>query len=307
MKHPLTPTVLIILFFLLAQISGLALLAADITTQTDEVTGETTVEYSETIGGPRPDTTGGTSFIFLAVGVTIGTIILLILAKLQLQKIWKVWYFLAVWVAMAIAIGAVLPAIIAYIATFILTAWKIFKPNLFVHNISEVLVYTGIAFLLVPIFDVFWASMLLIAIAIYDAIAVWKSKHMISLANFQTESKLFAGLQIPYNHAPPPITKPQKTTSEKTTKKKKTKTHSAILGGGDIAFPLLYTGAILQMLVTTGYTSLEAFLLSLIITAAAAASLVVLFTLAKKDRFYPAMPILSTGCFVGYAILLLVI
>jgi presenilin-like A22 family membrane protease len=29
--------------------------------------------------------------------------------------------------------------------------------------------------------------------------AVWKSKHMVSLANFTAESKVFAGLLVPYD------------------------------------------------------------------------------------------------------------
>ncbi len=45
--------------------------------------------------------------------------------------------------------------------------------------------YTGIAILFVPILNVFWMIILLIVISIYDAYAVWKSKHMVKMANFQ--------------------------------------------------------------------------------------------------------------------------
>ena len=307
MKHPISPTALIILFFVLSQLIGVGLLATDITTTLDEQTGEITTEYSETIGGPRPETTGAGSFAFLAIGVSIGTILLLILAKFKLQKLWKVWYFLAVWIAIAIALGAIMPALIAYTAALGLAAWKILRSNTLIHNLTEILVYTGIAFLIVPIFDVFWASLLLIAIAIYDAIAVWKSKHMISLANFQTESKLFAGLQIPYTEQGISSQTPTKKPKQPTKNNKAPTGRTAILGGGDIAFPLLFTGTILQWLVETGYSNLEAYLLSLVVIATSAASLAALFWLAKKDRFYPAMPPLATGCFVGLAILILLV
>ncbi len=306
MKHPLAPTTLIITFFLLAQITGLGLLATDITTTVDEVTGEITTEYSDTIGGPRPETTGASSFALLVIGVAIGTGILLLLAKYQMKKFWKVWYFLAVWLAISIALGAIIPATAAYLIAAALTAAKIFKPNLLIHNTTEVLVYTGIAFLIVPIFNLFWASMLLLAIAAYDAYAVWKSKHMISLANFQTESNLFAGLQIPYTNDNKPTNK-QLQPKKKTTKKQTTQAQAAILGGGDIAFPLLFAGTAMQWLAEQGKTNLEAYLLSLIIVAAAAASLITLFYFSKKHRFYPAMPFLSAGCFVGLGLLVLVI
>ena len=39
--------------------------------------------------------------------------------------------------------------------------------------------------------------LLLALISVYDVIAVFKSKHMVSMANFQTESKVFAGLAVP--------------------------------------------------------------------------------------------------------------
>ena len=301
MKHPINPTILILIFFVLSQITGLGLLAADITTVVDEVTGQTTVEYSETIGGPRPQTTGAGSFAFLALGVGIGTALLLVLVKFRLHRFWKLWYFVAVWMAMAIAIGAITPVYVAVGAALLLAALKIFRSNMLIHNITEVLVYTGIAFLIVPIFDVFWVSVLLVVIAIYDAIAVWKSKHMISLAQFQTESKLFAGLQIPYSDQAT-----TKTVTKKPTEKKK-RVNTAILGGGDIAFPLLFSGAVLQWTVGLGYSSAQAFLLTLIITATTTISLAALFWAAKKDHFYPAMPPLAAGCFAGLAIVALIV
>lgn len=204
---------------------------------------------------------------------------------------------------MAIALGAVIPSLIAYTLAFILALAKILRRNTIIHNVSEILIYTGIAFLIVPLFDVLWASILLITIAVYDIIAVFKSKHMISLAKFQTESNVFAGLQIPYANKPTKL----RTHAPKNVKKTTKKMRSAILGGGDIVFPLLFSGAILQWLVTSGYTPLQAYLFTLIPTAAAAIGLVVLFKVAQKDKFYPAMPPLAAGCFVGLLIVSLLV
>ena len=70
-------------------------------------------------------------------------------------------------------------------------------------------------------------------------------------------------------------------------KKKK----DAILGWGDIGFPLLFAGVVLK---TSGY--LDAF----IIVIASTLALLGLFIWSKKNRFYPAMPFLAAGCFLGY-------
>ena len=77
----------------------------------------------------------------------------------------------------------------------------------------------------------------------------------------------------------------------------KEKVRTAILGGGDIAFPLLFSGVILKT--TANYLN------PLIITIFAAIALLLLLMKGEKDKFYPAMPFLSLGCFIGYAVVLL--
>ena len=165
--------------------------------------------------------------------------------------------------------------------------------------------------LLVPLFDIFWVSMMLILISIYDAIAVWKSKHMIKLAEFTTESNLFAGLMVNYKDTKGKTSfvlkhQPQETSTKKTAKRK-SGYRQAILGGGDIIFPLLFTGAVLNWLLQLGFTKQYAFGLSLIVTLGATSALTYLFFTAKKDRFYPAMPFISAGCFLGLIVLLTVL
>ena len=127
-------------------------------------------------------------------------------------------------------------------------------------------------------------------ISAYDIYAVWKSKHMVTLAKFQTSSKVFAGLSIPYKM-------PKKEAKKKTGKVVKIeKIKTAILGGGDIAFPLIFAGVVMKQV---------GFLTSLIIPVFVSAALLILFIKSKKDRFYPAMPFLSFGCLVGYGFVLL--
>ena len=138
-------------------------------------------------------------------------------------------------------------------------------------NFTELFVYSGIAAIFAPIMNVFAASILLILISIYDAIAVWKTKHMIKMAKFQAKTKMFAGLVVPY------------------AKGKK----QAILGGGDIGFTLLFSGVVLYNV---------GFLNALIVSLFTTISLFVLLYKSKKNKFYPAMPYLSVGCFIGYFI-----
>jgi hypothetical protein len=60
-----------------------------------------------------------------------------------------------------------------------------------------------------------------------------------------------------------------------------------------MAFPLFFAGAVMKT-----YNVWYA-LIPVIFSAIA---LTMLFFFAKKDRFYPAIPFLTAGCFLGYGI-----
>jgi hypothetical protein len=141
--------------------------------------------------------------------------------------------------------------------------------------------------------------------------AVWKSKHMVELAKFQTKSKVFAGLFIPYmKEGKKSRIKPQPPTeiTEKTKKKKLVKVKSAILGGGDIAFPLIFTSTVMEFLILDmGIAKATALLLSGIVTITTAFALGLLFWAAREEHFYPAMPFVSGGCFVGFGVIYLLL
>lgn len=317
MKHEVLVTNLLISIFVLSQLVGLFLLALDVDVY---ITNDGyRVSYEDTAIGERPDFEGVGSLLYLTLGIAAGTVAILFLIKLKLgHKIWKLWYALAVGVSIMLTLGVVMSPKFAFVLAVFLTYMKMYRSNMVTHNVTELLMYAGLAILLVPIFDVFWASIMLIIISIYDAIAVWKSKHMIDLAKFTTESNLFAGLLVNYkaekgktaiilNHRKKEATTKTatKTVAKKTTKKNSAR--QAILGGGDIVFPLLFTGTILNWLLQLGYTKQSAFGLSLIVTLGATSALTYLFITAKRDKFYPAMPFISAGCFLGFIILLTVV
>jgi len=298
MKHDLKITLFLLMLFLVAQVVGLFLLNQSIVSIEKTDNGTIEVTYSENLV-ERPDLKGESSFTYTLSMILIGTVLLLLLIRFKLFKVWKIWFFIAVWGALSIALSVLLNEITAVVIAFILTYFKLFRPNIFIHNVTEIFMYGGIAILLSPIFSVFWAIMLLIAISAYDALAVWKLKHMITLAKAQAEEKMFAGLLIPYSKVEFHI----KADIPKGFKEKGVK--SAILGGGDIAFPMLFAGSVMTWLIQEGITQQFAYFLSLIIPLFAGISLFILLLKSKKDKFYPAMPFITVGCLIGYWIVLL--
>ncbi len=315
MKHTLTVTLVLISFFILSQVVGLWLINKESHVSFDKSINETVVTFNDTAVGPRPETTGSGSLIYVLIAIFIGTMLVLLIVKYGKVNIWKTWFFFAVWMTSSVSIGAIIKTNVYFqfdIAIFIallLTIWKLFKPNILIHNITEVLKYAGIGLILVPIFDVTWAIVLLVIISIYDIYAVWHSKHMVKMAEFQTQSKVFAGLMIPYTT--PDSLKPRKQKNVKMiVSKGKIKVASgpktAILGGGDIAFPLIFSGTVMNGLLLEGMSKSSAFLHASIITLTTTIALGLLFMFAKKDKFYPAMPFVTAGCLIGWAIILLI-
>ena len=75
-----------------------------------------------------------------------------------------------------------------------------------------------------------------------------------------------------------------KKVKERAFKKSKIKVNLAILGGGDVIFPIIAAGA---FYVTMGL------LPALVLSAFSTIGLLVLFVMARKNKFYPAMPFLT--------------
>ncbi|MFH1591868.1 MAG: presenilin family intramembrane aspartyl protease [Candidatus Woesearchaeota archaeon] len=256
MKHNYKVTATIILLFLAAQFIGLVIV--------DKLTGEELA-----FGIERPDLDKETSFIHIFLIIIIVTIVALVIARFKAVRLWKFWFFLSLTLVLTISLSAFFNQYVALFLALLGVYFRIIKPNVIVHNLSELFIYGGLAAIFVPVLSILSISILLVLIAGYDAIAVWKTKHMIRLAKFQSKLKLFAGIMIPYG-------------------KKKV----AILGGGDIGFPLLFAGVVVRDLGAIGF----------LVPFVVALSLFLLLYYGDKNKFYPAMPFLTAGCFVGYAL-----
>lgn len=298
MKHSLMITLILVAIFFGAQIIGLTINSAYIDVAKTQQTGKTAYEPLLQIGQTeiieRPEIEKqSTAFIYVLLAILVGTILALFLMKRKSQVWWKAWFFIAITVCLAVAFNAFIPTIIAIILAVLLALYKILRPSIIIHNLTELFIYGGLVAIFVPIFDIKWAIMLLLAISVYDAYAVWHSKHMIKLAQAQSKAKVFAGLFIPYKF-PKKVKK-----ANKKTKKKLTSIKTAILGGGDIGFPLLFAAIVMIQL---GLSFLQAMIIPAITTIA----LFLLLYYSKKDKFYPAMPFLTAGCLVGYFIVLLI-
>ncbi len=293
MKHNAKITLILLLLFFSAQIIGLFVINNYIGERNViPSTGEINITWKDlpTVGGvklERPEIRESVSYIFIGVAIIIGTILIFVLMQFKSPHVWKLWFFLAILLTLTISFGAFMTSKIAFGIALALSLLRILRPGLIVQNFTELFIYGGLASIFVPIVNTFSAFMLLIIISLYDMYAVWKSKHMIKMAQFQTRSNIFAGLLIPYRLP----------NATKKGKHKLVKIKTAILGGGDIGFPLIFAGVMMK---TVGIYR------AMIIPVFVTISLALLLTKGKKNKFYPAMPFLSMGCVAGYAVMSLI-
>lgn len=302
MKHSAKITLILLAFFFMAQVMGLFILSHYVDKEQSLVQGKAV--FKNLPIGERPPLDEKNSYITIISAILIGTILLLILIKLNWVWIWKAWFLMAVILSLTMAFGAFFGKWLALSLAVILGAWKIFKPNFWVQNFTELFIYGGLAAIFVPILSLWSVSILLILIAFYDAYAVWKSKHMITLAQSQTKAKLFAGLYIPYDFSAlkGKVLGKKKVVLKKVENKVNVgknlvkvpiKVRTAVLGGGDIGFPLLFAGVVFKEI---------GLWYSLIISLFSVAGLSFLLWYGKEEKFYPAMPFIGAGCFMGLGV-----
>ena len=260
MKHNYKVIAIVLGLFLLAQVVGLYV-ANDYYSVEDLP-----------LGLERPELDESSSFVFLFVFVLVATILVLLLLKFKLWRLWKIWFFFALFYCLTLSFSVFVGLVFAFIFALSLAVWRVFFPNPYVHNFTEVFIYGALAAVFAPILSLFSVIVLLLLISIYDYIAVFKTKHMVKMAKSQSEVKVFAGLMVPYGK------------------------NVAILGGGDVGFPLLFSAVVMWKY---GFSYSLAF-----IPICVALALFGLFYYGDNKKFYPAMPFVMVGCLVGLALML---
>lgn len=297
---------MLVLLFIVIQVFGLYTVQRYTETRINEE-GGVVVVHKDTVFGEQPEIEDKNySFLPIIIVILFGTLLILVLIKFRLGNFWRYGFLAAVFFAIAITLGVYVHFLLAAVLAVILAWLKVFRPNFYLHNLTELLIYPGIAIVLIPLLNITSAIILLLMISVYDVYAVRKSKHMIKLAKFQTGNRAFAGLFIPYNMKMGAVeNKKAGKRSKKERFSAKDKSKTAILGGGDIAFPLIFSAVVYERFLVRGFMPNIAFLIVSIISLTATLSLIYLFVRSEKGRYYPAMPVITIGCLVGWVITML--
>ena len=259
MKYTSTTLMIIITLFLVAQFVGLSI---------------NTHYFSSDLpyGLKPPDVDESFSPWFFVSMLIAVTLIFMLLRKFRFEMLMKVWFFMAFVITVSITLSAFISSWIAMIIAIVLIILRLRERDLIIHNTTEVLVYGGVAAIFAPILSYWSVILLLILISIYDFIAVNITKHMVKMAKMQESLGIFSGLIVV------------------------NKNEVAILGGGDIAFTLLFATVALR-----DFSPLSAYA----VVYGATLGILALMILGQKKKFYPAMPFVTVGSLLGFGLSLL--
>lgn len=303
MKHNVKITLILVTMFFVAQLIGIFVASAyapkNLEVIDEEGIAQNLTVYELPYGmGPPSGIEPTISLFSIMIALFIAVTIMFLLMKFNAEIFLKIWFLVVVILGISIALNAFFlgfrnSALIALAIAIPFGLIKIYQRNIMVHNFTELLIYPGIAAVFIPLLSIPTTVFLLILISLYDMYAVWHAGFMQKMAKYQIQKlKIFSGFFIPYLDNKQKLIL-AKAKNSKSSKKKKVGVTVAILGGGDVVFPILLAGTVLH---TMGLIQ------ALTISVGATIALAGLFMKSQKGKFYPAMPFISAGCLIALGV-----
>jgi len=194
---------------------------------------------------------------------------------------------------LSLIVSGTLSLILSLIATAILILALIKYPEWYVIDVSGIIVGVGAIGIFGISLSIFLVIVLLIGLSIYDAISVYKTKHMIDLADAVMDLKLPVLLVVP---------KTKKYSLIKETEGLKEKLESGgereafFLGLGDIVMPGILVVASLYNINNNGI------LIALSVMVGTLIGFAVLMSVVIKGKPQAGLPYLCSGAILGYVI-----
>lgn len=196
-------------------------------------------------------------------------------------------------------LGDMLGIVVSLAATGLLTYYLVKRPEWYVIDATGVLMSIGIIGIFGISLSILPVLVLLIVLAVYDAVSVYGTKHMIALADGVTKMRLPILLVIPKKKGYSYLT--QKPIMEKLAEGEERE--AMFMGLGDIIIPGVLVVSAFSFLpeLTVGGMSGN-FLVALGTIAGALAGFSALMTFVMKGRPQAGLPLLNGGAIIGYAL-----
>lgn len=251
---------------------------------------------------PSQNTTAGIGYVlYFIVAVLVVSAAIIFISRKKKTGFLRIFFVLSMTLVIFVVASllyALLPIseITYYILTFgtsmLFLYMLLFRQSWIILNIAGVLTSAGLASIWGVDLGVYSAVILLIVFAIYDYIAVYKTKHMIDIARASTSSNMPMFFVIPENRG----FSMKDVDIDKPSEGEEGERRGAImLGFGDIAIP--------NVMVISSYLYGGTTLFFLLPLLGGIIAMFALFSFIKRPA--PGLPFLNTGVLIGFGIALL--
>jgi presenilin-like A22 family membrane protease len=167
------------------------------------------------------------------------------------------------------------------------------KPEWYVINAIAILIGVGAIAMIGISLDISMVIVLLIAMAAYDAFSVYKTKHMIDIADNVMDLKLPVMFVIPKKRAYSLL---KETKSLKQKLKEGEEREAYFLGVGDTVFPGILAVAAFHNIASNGLT------IALSVMVGTLLGFIALMTYVAKGKPQAGLPFLCSGAILGYLV-----
>lgn len=240
--------------------------------------------------------------IIESASITIGDIIGLVIVFITIWLIsriprlvgWMFWIFISMVVLSGsqIVIASVAPFPVDIVGSLLLLTIFLMVHNVIVHDTAIVLAIAGIGaavgIMITPMIGV----LVLVALSFYDIIAVYKTKHMVRMAESMISSGAVFGFIIPSSFS--------NFMASRHEAKSRIGRDFMILGSGDIGLPLIFASSLVRQSLPEAIIVAGFIMLGLLLTH-------ILFVSQSKRQPMAALPPIATMALIGYVVALLII
>lgn len=241
------------------------------------------------------------SFLIYFLIVTLLILALLKISRGKAGFLLQILFILAVFFGLDILFSTFIVEPGAVILAAGLIALRFLQPTVLLHNLVVIGGLAGIGGMLGLSLSPRDVIILLVILSIYDVIAVYKTKHMTKMAKEMIKKRVILGIIVPekISEFKASMTEVEKDKISITKVPKLNKaSRFMILGGGDLALPLLLITSVAHQNIWRSIIVLVFALLGLI--------LMHLIFIKLKRQPIPALPPLAVFSILGYLISLLI-
>lgn len=245
--------------------------------------------------GFKAEQESGISWWFI-LSFAIGTVVVLIFLKfVKLKLFFHIIFDLVLFLGTSLVLSLWLPQLHAYALSAVIVVLRYLIPNVLMQNIVVILSVVGVSTVIGLVIPPYEVIIILAVLSVYDFIAVFKTKHMVTMFKGLLSYGVAFSLVIPFELKG--FLQNQKLVQKEMANEER---KYVFLGTGDLAFPLIFAVSALTLGIY--------YAIGIIIGASVGMFCIhLILVYQKQKRAIPALPPIAAFSILGFLIVGLIL